>query len=220
MAEEVTMTPTGQTPEPTSGGVFLSGSLALDLLNTEMVWRARRIDVLSSPETLARWWAEARHQHPEGDIIKTQGQPVAWTPELLDAVIAFRKALRTVCSHMVETQSVAVEDLEPLNQVLALGYPSLERTAQGQVVSVMHLRDTQTGPVLLPIALSALRLLTGSDWQRLHKCKNDRCVLYFYDTTKSATRQWCSLGCMNRHRSIQHYRAAKRGAAPRTATAG
>src|SRR5512143_655504 len=106
MTGEVTVIPTSQTPEPASGGVFLSGSLALDLLNTELVMRGRRVDVLSSPEALARWWAEARQQHPEGDMVKSQGEPVAWTPALLDAVIAFRKALRIVCRQVVERQAV------------------------------------------------------------------------------------------------------------------
>jgi predicted RNA-binding Zn ribbon-like protein len=140
-------------------------------------------------------------------------EPIAWTPELLEDVIAFRTALRSVCTQVVEAHAVAEGDLEPLNQVLALGYPSLERTAEGGVIAVTRLRDAQNGPVLLPIALSALQLLASADWQRLHKCRNERCVLFFYDTTKSGTRQWCSLGCMNRHRSIQHYQATRREAA-------
>ena len=31
----------------------------------------------------------------------------------------------------------------------------------------------------------------------------------FYDMTRSATRQWCSTACMNRARSLHHYRQAK-----------
>jgi predicted RNA-binding Zn ribbon-like protein len=63
--------------------------------------------------------------------------------------------------------------------------------------------------MLFAIALSALRLVRDGDRQRLHRCSNDRCVLLFYDTTKSATRRWCSLGCMDRARSAKRYRAAK-----------
>lgn len=57
-----------------------------------------------------------------------------------------------------------------------------------------------------------LRLLTEGDLRRLHKCRNERCVLLFYDTTKSGTRQWCSLDCFNRTRSSQRYRQRKAAA--------
>ncbi|MFL5652938.1 MAG: CGNR zinc finger domain-containing protein [Ktedonobacteraceae bacterium] len=54
-----------------------------------------------------------------------------------------------------------------------------------------------------------LILFTRAEKHRLHICKNERCILFFYDTTKSATHQWCSLECMNRARSLQHYRHVK-----------
>jgi predicted RNA-binding Zn ribbon-like protein len=69
--------------------------------------------------------------------------------------------------------------------------------------------DPAHGPLLLPIALSALDWLSSGDRPRLHRCANPRCVLLFYDTTRSATRRWCSLGCMDRARSARRYRQAK-----------
>ena len=189
--------------------LFLSGSLALDLINTEMVVRGKKHDVLSSPDALAHWWKEARKQHPDNGIVKEAGVPIVWRGKLLDDVKLLRMALRALSTHVVEWQTVEEKDLEPINDILALGYSSLERTEQGNVKSVIYLRDPEKGSVLFPIAMSALQLFTESDWQRLHKCKNDRCTLFFYDTTKSGTRHWCSLGCMNRSRSIRHYQATK-----------
>ncbi len=191
-------------------GLFLSGSLALDLMNTEMVVRGKKHDVLSSSDALAHWWKEACRQHPDISIVETARKPIVWESTLLDDVKALRMALRTLSTHVVEQQTVEEGDLEPLNGILALGYSSLERTAQGNVKSVIRLRNPEKGNVLFPIAMSALRLFTESDWQRLHKCRNDRCTLFFYDTTKSGTRHWCSLGCMNRSRSIHHYQATKK----------
>jgi predicted RNA-binding Zn ribbon-like protein len=190
--------------------LFLSGSLALDLINTEMVVRGKKHDVLSSSDALARWWEEACRWHPESRVIEAVGEPLTWKSTLLDDVKALRTALRTLSTHVVERQMVEKEDLAPVNVILALGYSSLERTAQGNVKSVVYLRNPEKGNVLFPIAMSALRLFTESDWQRLHKCKNDRCTLFFYDTTKSGTRHWCSLSCMNRSRSIRHYQATKK----------
>src|SRR5262249_18777495 len=105
------------------------------------------------------------------------------------------------------------EDLMPVNAILALGYAVLERTGQGNVKAAMQLRDPEQGHVLVPIARSALRLFTEADWQRLHQCKHERCIVFFYDTTKSGTRRWCSPGCMNRARSIQHYQLTRKAVA-------
>lgn len=198
-----------QAPQLASEALFLSGSLALDLVNTEMVIRGKKQDLLASPDALAAWWKEARRQNSESQSVLEE-EPIEWNAELLTAVKALRASLRNLASKVVQNQTVDEETLEPLNAVLALGYPSLQKTEQGTIRQVMRLRDTKIAPVVLPIALSALHLFTEADWQRIHKCKNDRCILYFYDATKSGTRLWCSLGCMNRSRSIRHYRETKK----------
>jgi predicted RNA-binding Zn ribbon-like protein len=96
-----------------------------------------------------------------------------------------------------------------LNDVLRTGYASLDFSRQGDVTPVFHTSDPRKGPILVPIALSALDLIQTGERKRLHECENDRCILFFYDTTKSATRRWCSLGCMDRARSSRRYRQAK-----------
>src|SRR5258708_1751410 len=123
----------------------LRGALALDLINTETLDRGKKRDVLSSPDALARWWAEACKQCPDECVIEGAGEPIAWTSELLDAVRALRMALRTLATHVVEQHAVEEEDLRPVNEILALGYSALERTGQGNVKAVMHLRDPEQG---------------------------------------------------------------------------
>lgn len=208
MINEAEQEETPQTPQSASEALFLSGSLALDLVNTEMIVRGKKHDALASSDALAAWWKEACKQNSESQFA-VEEEPIVWNVELLTAVKAIRANLRKLASQVVQKQAVDEEALEPLNAALALGYPSLQKTEQGTVIQVMRLRDAKIGPVVLPIALSAFRLFTEADWQRIHKCKNDRCILYFYDTTKSGTRQWCSLGCMNRSRSVRHYRETK-----------
>lgn len=139
--------------------------------------------------------------------------PVAWTDETLAAVKALRMTLRALLTRVVEQGAVDEEDLAALNEFLALGYAALARTGQGSVKAVMRPRDPERGSVLAPITLSALRLFTEADWSRLHQCQHERCIVFFYDTTKSGTRRWCSPACMNRARSSQHYRATRQAAA-------
>jgi len=192
----------------------LYASLALELINTETLHRRKKRDALSSPDALARWWEDVCQQYPDQCLVEGAGGPIAWTGELLDAVKALRMALRTLATQAVERHTVKAEDLLPVNESLALGYSALARTGQGNVKAVLHLHDPERGRILFPIAVSALRLFTESDWRRLHQCKNDRCIVFFYDTTKSGTRRWCSPGCMNRARSIQHYQQMKTPPSP------
>ena len=190
----------------------LRGALALELINTETLDRGKKRDGLSSPEVLARWWEEVCEHRPDQCTIEGARVPIVWTSDLLNAIKALRMALRTLLTHVVEQHTVEELDLAPVNAILALGYSALERTGEGTVISVTRLRDPEQGSILVPIALSAVRLFTEADWQRLHQCKHDRCIVFFYDTTKSGTRRWCSPSCMNRARSIQHYQLTKKAA--------
>jgi predicted RNA-binding Zn ribbon-like protein len=110
----------------------------------------------------------------------------------------------------VETSQPALQEaLTALNVIFAIGYPALDAVSGQEIVPVYRTHEADQGVVLLPLALSAFHLFTQAEKHRLHKCKNDRCILFFHDTTNSATRQWCSLECMNRTRSLQHYRQVK-----------
>jgi predicted RNA-binding Zn ribbon-like protein len=194
----------------------LRGALALALINTETIDRGKKRDALSSPKALARWWEETCERYYDECVIAETDAPIIWTDELLEAVKALRIALRAVATHVAEQQSVEEEDLAPVNEILALGYSALESTERGGVKAVVRLRDPEGGSILLPIAWSAILLFTALDWRRLHQCRHDRCIVFFYDTTKSGTRCWCSPDCMNRARSIQHYRLTKKAAARET----
>ncbi len=194
---------------PAMDYLFLSGVLALDLVNTEVVVRGKRYDLLATPEDVAVWWRQARTHYPEAEQVRANTETVIWSAQLLERIKRVRAAIRTLCTNLVERQSLDVEALTTLNTILAMGYPALEATSGQEMIAVYRPHDDDQEAVLLPIALSALHLFTQAEHHRLHHCKNERCILFFYDTTKSATRQWCSLECMNRARSLQHYRQIK-----------
>jgi predicted RNA-binding Zn ribbon-like protein len=200
------------TSHSTHETVARRGALALEFINTVTVERGKQRDVLASPDDLARWWQAVCARYPDQCLTEGVVAPIAWTSDLLAAIKALRRALRALITQVVDQQNVEEADLRPVNEVLAMGSAGLERTERGSVKAVTRLRDTEQGSVLVPVALSALRLFTEADWRRLHQCKHDRCVIFFYDTTKSGTRRWCSPGCMNRARSIQHYRLTKKTA--------
>jgi predicted RNA-binding Zn ribbon-like protein len=156
-----------------------------------------------------RWWQEATLQHPDRVRVKGEEETTQWN----DTLFTHLKRLRTTSRHLftasIERHSANASDLEEFNRVLALGHQSLEMDATGETIALYETTEPEYGAVLVPIAQSALYIFIEAERVRLRKCANERCIALFYDTTRSATRHWCSPECMNRARSLQHYREAK-----------
>src|SRR6266480_5057386 len=96
---------------PAMDYLFLSGVLALDLVNTEVVVRGKRYDLLSSPEAGAHWWQEALTHHPDGEKVKGEAQAIVWSSPLLERIKRVRAAIRTLCTNLVEQQPFDQEAL-------------------------------------------------------------------------------------------------------------
>jgi len=189
---------------------FIGGALALDLVNTEVVVRGTPRDLLQTPADVAAWWEEARGLHP--DVRGSDGTAPLFADDrsAFEAIKRLRASLRRLFEAVADRRPVAQPDLDAVNAVLRGGSYVISTTVDGTARVTYAAHDpAPPAPLLLPVALSALRLLTDADLDRLHRCGNERCVLLFYDATKSATRRWCSVGCMNRARSSRRYRAAK-----------
>jgi predicted RNA-binding Zn ribbon-like protein len=207
----VEMDRTGPEGAEAGGFVFVGEALALDLVNTEVVVRGKAGDLLATPGAVAEWWRAVAARHPEAVEGAVTAAADLAEPALLPAVRELRRALRGLFGAIADGSPLDSGGLVVLNQALGNGMEVVEVGANGKA-RLAH-RPRRAGPeaLLLPIARSAAVLLTSKDPARLHRCGNERCVLLFYDTTKSATRRWCSVGCMNRARSSRRYRERKRG---------
>ena len=179
---------------------FVGEALPLDLVNTEQVVRGKPVDLLATPDDLAAWWRAAGERYPA--TLAPSGDAAAALPSALD----LRSGLRRVFEAAAEGRSPAAADLEVINVILRGGYLAIEPDPASVVRAVARHSESGAASLLYPIARAAVALLTERDLSRLHRCGNERCVLLFYDTTKSGTRRWCSLGCMNRARSLRRYR--------------
>jgi predicted RNA-binding Zn ribbon-like protein len=186
--------------------VFLGGNLALDLVNTEILVRGKKVDLLVTSQDATLWWEMARQTYPQ--TIQGQGRREC-NEQQVSALRTLRKALRHLFEALVAQHQVNENQVKELNTILREGYYSLEVSPQGKVSAVYRTRDNQGSEALLSIARAAMDLVTMQDLSRLHACRNKGCMLLFYDTTKSATRHWCSVACTNRARSLQNYRQAK-----------
>src|SRR6266700_5135071 len=98
---------------------FLSGVLALDLVNTEVVVRGKRYDLFATPEDVAEWWQQALTHHPdEGKVMADTGD-IAWSAQLLERGKWVRAAIRTLCTNLMERQVLDGEAIMTLNIILA-----------------------------------------------------------------------------------------------------
>jgi len=187
--------------------LFLGDVLALDLVNTEVVVRGKPRDLLATPEDVGQWWQAAQRSYPDRDVVQASGVARFDRAALL-ALKELRTALRGIFGALADGTTPASAGIDVVNSVLHTGAHALMLTSSG-AVQAGYQAQPGADSMRFAIALSALRLVRDGERPRLHRCSNDRCVLLFYDTTKSATRRWCSLGCMDRARSAKRYRAAK-----------
>lgn len=162
--------------------------LALDLVNTRWIDSAGRQDLLTDVAGLAIWLDQAGLAgHGPAD----------------DATLA---AVRTVRDALVAVLTGA-PDAAALNEVLAHGRIR-RRIADGAPVDELDVDDPSWRVAWLAADDYARLLREGP--QRIRACANDRCILHFYDTTRSGTRRWCSMaGCGNRAKAARHYDRAR-----------
>lgn len=174
--------------------IFIGENLALDFVNTEIMVRNQPRDLLASPADLQHWKSVAQVYYPELNAIDFDD------PIFVQAV-TLRGAIRRILTSVIKSEMPPSSDIALLNTILVTGHLHLEAIGIGQF-SQRYI-GSENG--LLTLATATVNLLTQYDLSRLHQCKNERCILMFYDTTKSGTRRWCTPDCQNRARSIEHY---------------
>lgn len=187
--------------------LFVGNHLCLDFINTEMIVRGQRTDLLREWPDLIGWLVRAkllgageeketvaRLDHAEGKL-------------LLRRARTFRAVLREMAERVVAGKPVARSTVDAINEQLRRrpGYPQLIRT-NGRHERRFHSDTSGAASLLTPLAEAACELLCVGDLSLVKKCRNDTCILYFYDTTKNHARQWCSMGlCGNRMKVAAHY---------------
>jgi predicted RNA-binding Zn ribbon-like protein len=185
---------------------FLGGNLALDLVNTEIMVRGKHKELLMTARDAAQWWSEACRVYAQ---YEQSEQVQVWNEQQFNDLRSLRGTLRRVFEAVAGQLPVADSEMQALNAVLQRGYYALECSPDGKMLASYQPRFPEDASAVLPIAFAALSLLTERDSARLHVCQNEQCIRLFYDTTRSATRHWCSIACTNRARSRENYRRAK-----------
>ncbi len=127
--------------------------------------------------------------------------------------LALRDMLRALLAALAAGEPVRRQWVELVNGILRsdLGYPQLvAREGRWRLAPVASRADPLAA--LVPVARSAAELIEEGPGAPVRKCANPKCVLYFYDASRTGKRRWCSMAvCGNRMKVAAH---ARRGRVP------
>jgi len=129
-----------------------------------------------------------------------------YDPQSADALLRKARRLHSAlldCFHsIVGEDSVARDWAEPINDILRIteGHDELveqDRNWRLEFVAAESGLDW----LLAAIARSGAELIAEGPGASLRVCSNAECGLFFYDTSRTRRRRWCSMAtCGNRHK--------------------
>lgn len=193
--------------------LFVGNHPCLDFINTQMIIRGDLTDLLETFDDLIAWMVQAeRVSKGEGEAMRS-GFSRRETDQALEQARSFRATLREMTEHIVRRKGIPRAAVTEINRLLSQrpGYPKIVQRGSKFEETVVS-KAINTDNLLSPLAGAASDLLCRGNLDLIKKCASDACILYFYDTTKSHTRNWCSMQlCGNRIKVAAHYRRMKQG---------
>ncbi|MES9851732.1 MAG: CGNR zinc finger domain-containing protein [Candidatus Thiodiazotropha sp. L084R] len=182
--------------ETNSTFVFLGNNPAVDFVNTEVIMRGQRVDLLPTAEDLARW---AESANLPLDLPVSQ-------KSFTDALV-LRNALSKIFSARIDGQQGTQQVLDTINRHL-LRYTTHQvlTIKENKYVLVPDNSKLKVAMLLEYLAHTGATLLTSNQAKQLKRCSNPDCILLFVDTSRSRKRRWCSMEtCGNRAKVSGHY---------------
>jgi predicted RNA-binding Zn ribbon-like protein len=109
-------------------------------------------------------------------------------------------ALRKAFAALLRKQKIAAEWVEPINEILRIteGHDELVSQAGGWRIEFIA-REGGLDWLLAAVARSGAEIIAEGPRASLRLCANPHCGLFFYDTSRTHRRRWCSMAvCGNR----------------------
>lgn len=177
---------------------FIGGRLALDFVNMIPLKPAL------SWEQLIRFLESARIVTSErgGELLALHRSDAQAAESLLRRAQRLADALRLAFDAVLHRQKVQHEWIEPINEFLRIteGHDELVPTDEDWEIQFVA-SESGLEWLLAAVARSAAEIIAEGPRARLRLCANPRCGLFFYDTSRTHRRRWCSMSaCGNRHK--------------------
>ena len=184
--------------------------LAVRLVNT-MAWRLRDSteERLTSPFALLDWFSATGFIEP-GDL---KAIALAWKKRpdaavtIYETAIGLREAIYNILTARIRGKKPPDDALALFNAVLSRPAPALCAKPRSKLVWRRRAIEEYGADLLVPIAFSAVELMTGVRAAKVRQCQDDRgCGWLFVDDSRAQNRRWCSMGdCGNRAKARRHY---------------
>ena len=174
---------------------FDSGSFALDFAYTGPIGGTPAWERLHAPDDLTSWLRE-RFPVAVG---------AARSRDLFDAV-ALRDAIARMAHAAAHREAVRSADIDLVNLYAAT--PDIPPALAGG--SRQAGRSVQTvGQALSTIARDAVDLFDSTNAERIRECSGVDCAIVYLDTSRAATRRWCSMQRCGNRAKVRAHRARK-----------
>ena len=177
---------------------FIGGRLALDFVNivpvkAELSW-----------DQLIAFLESARIVTPErgGELLALKRSDPQAAELLLRKAQRLAAALRLAFEAVLHRHKVEREWIGPVNDILRIteGHDELVATDNDWEIQFVA-SESGLEWLLAAVARSAAEIIAEGPRARLRLCANPRCGLFFYDTSRTHRRRWCSMTvCGNRHK--------------------
>jgi predicted RNA-binding Zn ribbon-like protein len=121
---------------------------------------------------------------------------------LLGKAQRLHASLHQAMHALVENETIIRDWVEPINEVLRITEGHDELLQENGVWRLEFVaREGGLDWLLAAIARSAAEIVAEGAGARLRVCSNPSCGLFFYDTSRTKRRRWCSMArCGNRHK--------------------
>jgi predicted RNA-binding Zn ribbon-like protein len=176
----------------------LGGHPVLDLLNTVTRIDGKSVDSLKNGNDVLKWIDRAGWR-------LTKGSRPSLPPRLLKTTRALREEIRA----LVENRKAGKRmNLEILNEFLEKSESYLQLSLGPDRTLNLHRSWQQrtAEQVLGPLAEGAAELLAEGDFSLIRRCENRKCLLWFYDRTRSHRRRWCSMAACGNRSKVKAFR--------------
>ncbi len=150
---------------------------------------------------------------PEGERLRAMGESDArGCANAFAQALHFRETVRSLLSGMAGKKPLRAPWIHAVNRALSLGTGQdrlLRQDGDWRLAFVPAANDPARA--LAPIARSMAKLVEEGAGVPIRRCANPACVLYFYDTSRTRRRRWCSMAvCGNRMKVAAHSRRRHR----------
>ncbi len=177
---------------------LIAGRLSLDFVNelspiSDFSW-AELLRFLLVTKIISPGRSAQLHALPQNDPQTGEA--------LLGKAQRLHNSLRQAFSAFLRKEDLHRDWIEPINEVLRITEGHDELIQQNGAWALEFVaRESGLDWLLAAIARSGAELIGEGPSARLRACSNPSCGLFFYDTSRTHGRRWCSMSrCGNRHK--------------------